>query len=123
MITRAIVIMAAVFLFTGCGGKKQEASAPVTQPQAQPAPTAATPGVQKTVPVVSPDKTSATNNTAASFIKMNYAVEDWILKNGRLPKNFEEFAANPGTGMVIPPPPSGKKYAFDSEQRVILVNR
>jgi hypothetical protein len=45
----------------------------------------------------------------------------WIGAKQRLPRNFEEFAAdNPNQ---IPPPPAGKKYAISSNWRVVLVDR
>jgi hypothetical protein len=127
MVTRAIAIMAAVFLFTGCG-KKQEASAPVTQPQAQPVAVAAPSATQPEAPasviapvVVSQSKTNA--YVAPDLGSLSRAVRTWGLQHAGMPSSFEEFAADPGPGVVIPPPPPGKKYAFDHKKHVILVNR
>jgi hypothetical protein len=53
---------------------------------------------------------------------LSSAVRIWGLNHNGMPKDFQEFAANPD-GTVIPPPPPGKKYAFDHKKHVILVNR
>jgi len=54
--------------------------------------------------------------------QLTLKLHHWIGAKQRLPRDFEEFAAdNPNQ---IPPPPAGKKYALDrSTMRVILVDR
>jgi len=43
------------------------------------------------------------------------------VRNRRPPKNFEDFAAT--SGVEIPPPPDGKRYAIDKTMHIILVKR
>jgi hypothetical protein len=45
----------------------------------------------------------------------------WIVSNRRRPGSFEEFAAT--ANITIPPPPTGKKYAFDHTMHIQLVDR
>ena len=123
MIIRAIAIMAAAFLLTGCG-KKTGTPPPVAQPPTQQP--AAAPGIQQPgTPVpVAPVVTSQTNtniNVEPDLDALSMAVRAWGLQHSGMPKDFAEFAANPN--IQIPPPPPGKKYAFDHKKHVILVNR
>ena len=120
MITRAIAIMAAAFLLTGCG-KKQEPAQPAVQtntsvPSSQLGiPTTPTPVVVVTSP-------SITNtNKEPNLDGLSYAVHAWITGYHRVPKDFEEFAAT--ANCQIPPPPPGKKYALGAKHHVILVDR
>lgn len=53
--------------------------------------------------------------------QLTHELHQWIGKKQRLPKNFEEFAAD--NASRIPPPPEGKKYAINSKWRVVLVDR
>ena len=122
MIIRAIAIMAAAFLLTGCGKKTEAppAAQPTAQPQAQPAPAPVVQQPAAPAPVV----TSQTRTNAAvapDLNAMSNAVRLWIAAYGHFPKNFEEWAATPN--YAYPPPPPGKKYAFDRKMRVVLVDR
>ena len=137
-----IAIMAAAFLLTGCG-KKSEPSSTATNTLSQPTPaqnnnTAAS--VQNTAaptqtsqtpepsgeyavephltPVVAPGTNAA---VAPDLAAMSLAVRVWVNTRHQWPKNFEEWAAAPNYS--YPPPPAGKKYAFDKKFHVILVNR
>ena len=120
---RIILILFAAFLLAGCG-KKPEASAPSTQAQA--VTTSALAAQQQSytpAPVVnsasaSPGPADAT--PAPDLTRISLAVRGWLLNHGRPPTNFEEFAAT--ASIPIPPPPAGKKYAFDSHLRVMLVD-
>jgi predicted small lipoprotein YifL len=116
MIIRAIAIMAAVFLLTGCGKKPETSTSAVqsaprqtnNQTPAVSAPAVASPG--------------QTNVTATPDLKqMTKDVHIWMANRRRIPKDFEEFAAS--VSIKFPPPPPGKKYALDKAMRVILVNR
>ena len=140
MIIRVIAIMAAAFLLTGCG-KKTESPSTVAQPEVQPAPvqknTAAP--VQKNTAAPVQISGSVTNNGgqplyAPSVVPadqrsvsgppnlqaMNTALGIWVTEHGKMPKDFEEWAASPN--IAYPPPPAGKKYAFDKKWRIVLVN-
>jgi hypothetical protein len=124
-----IVIMTASLLLTGCGNKKSEPSPVTTQPEvqpAQPAPAENTPTAEviSRPPVTAPVVTSPglTNvNMAVDFTKLNSAIRGWRFEHGRMPTNFDEFAAT--CGFYIPPPPPGKKYDFDNRLHARLINR
>ena len=112
--------MAAAVLITGCG-KKQETAAPVVPQQVQSAqPPAAAPA-----PVAPAAVSNSKTNTGPNvdLTALSYAMRPWAMSHGRWPKNFEEFAADPGPGIVIPPPPPGKKYQINNKGRIVLVNR
>jgi hypothetical protein len=149
MITRAIAIMAAVFLFTGCGGKKAETPTPVAQPQVQPvqpAPIAAAPSVtqpETPAPVAPTVAPQGKTNAVADLTAMSRATRAWMASGiSAVPHtaqpstqtqpsadasddgSFESFKKwYEARGLQIPPPPPGKKYAFDAKMHVILVNR
>ena len=122
MIIRAIAILAAAFLLTGCG-KKTEApppAQPVAQPQA-PAPTVQQPATPSPAAPVVTSQTTTKVNAEPDLDALSRAVRVWALDHDGMPRDFQEFAANPG--VVIPPPPPGKKYAFDRKKHIILVDR
>jgi len=91
-----------------------------TQPVAVAAPSVTQPETPTPI-VVSQSKTNA--YVAPDLGSLSRAVRTWGLQHTGMPNSFEEFAADPGPGVVIPPPPPGKKYAFDAKKHVILVNR
>jgi hypothetical protein len=43
------------------------------------------------------------------------------MANHRVPANFDDFAAT--AGVVIPPPPAGKKYVIRKDMHIELVNQ
>ena len=51
---------------------------------------------------------------------MNRALLSWARANNRRPKTFQEFASS--TDFQIPPPPAGKKYAFNGRGFIVLVD-
>ena len=125
MIIRAIAIMAAAFLLTGCG-KKTEApppAQPVAQPQA-PAPTVQQPATPSPAAPVVTSQTKTNANAEPDLTTLSALVRVWALDHRQVPKNFEEFATSvTSAGGTIPPPPPGKKYALDGKHHVVLVNR
>ena len=126
VIVITVAIMAAAFLFTGCGKKpktqppaappvvKQNATAPnaVQQPEETPTPVA---------PVVVPSVSTNCYTVGAPWNpqQINGRVRGWWTQHGHWPANFEEFAAT--SGIQIPPPPPGMKYMFDGRLHVRIV--
>ncbi|MEJ0090897.1 MAG: hypothetical protein WDM80_14290 [Limisphaerales bacterium] len=53
--------------------------------------------------------------------ELNRSLLRWIIGNHRRPKSFEDFAAT--SGVVIPPPPAGKKYVLGKGMHILLVDR
>jgi len=115
-----IVMVTASFVLTGCGNKKTAPSPVATQP----APNTPTPepAIQSEAPAPVAVSAGDTNvNTAPDFTKINIGIRGWRMEHGRMPTNFDEFAAT--CGFYIPPPPPGKKYTFDAKLHASLVNR
>src|SRR3954454_24150953 len=54
-----------------------------------------------------------------SASELDRALNNWVARNRRAPRSFEEFAAT--AGINIPPPPAGKRYAIDKTGHVVLV--
>jgi hypothetical protein len=53
--------------------------------------------------------------------ELDRALNDWVARNRRPPRSFEEFAAT--AGVPIPPAPQGRQYAIDKTGHVVLVKR
>jgi len=143
MIIRAVAIMAAAFLLTGCGKKPATSSTIITQTAVQPAPVQNNTVAPEQNNVAAPEQNSQTSAPSAGYTggarltpvvapgtdtgvapdlnAMSLAVRIWIRTRQQVPKDFEEWAAAPN--YAYPPPPPGKKYAFDRKYHVILVNR
>ena len=64
---------------------------------------------------------AAAPNVAPNLVELHNALGRWLGRNQRVPANFEEFAAT--AGVVIPPPPAGKKYVLTKRMEILLVNR
>jgi hypothetical protein len=74
------------------------------------------------IPVPLAQPPDAANQAAPANVRdLQKEVYKWVFQNKRRPASFEEFAAS--SNIQIPPPPPGKKYAFDHQLRVILVDR
>ena len=86
-----------------------DANAAQAAPESQPAAAAA------------PQPAVTATNSAPDLHLLNQALMGWVYKNGRRPASFEEFASS--AGVQIPPPPAGKKYAFNGRGFIVLVNR
>jgi len=120
LIGSTLIIVAVALLSSGC----KKAQPPIsteqvsTASQTNPADTDHTPVYQPSSavapagvpPVAGPD-----------LGELNRGMIRWIVANRRRPNNFEDFAAT--ANMVIPPPPTGKKYVIDSTMHIQLVNR
>jgi hypothetical protein len=127
----ALVLGAAMFA-AGCS--KSKPSTPVspapaatnTTDNTQPAETnqgsaytppepAAAPAAASAAPKVAPP-------TAPDMGQLQRALGMWLVRNRRVPANFEEFAAT--AGVTIPPPPPGKKYFIvPKTMQIKLVDR
>jgi hypothetical protein len=115
-----VVVVTLALLSTGCGKSKPPVVQAATDqntnqmltdhmPVYQP-PSSAIPAVAATQPDGGPD-----------LKELNRSLLRWILGNRRRPQNFEDFAAT--AGVVIPPPPAGKKYIIAKDMHIQLVDR
>jgi hypothetical protein len=103
VICLALILGAAMFT-TGCGKKGAEPAA----------------GATATQPAGQGDATTNTTNAAPDLRKLNHAMMQYVARNHHKPANIEEFAAK--SGIEIPPPPPGKKYAMNSRGFIVLVD-
>jgi hypothetical protein len=103
-------------LGAGCHKKAgNDAAAATNQPQAE-VPAAGAPSGTGggRVPVAAPVPVKNAS-------ELDRALSNWVARNRRAPRNFEEFAAT--AGVNIPPPPNGKRYAIDKTGHVVLIKR
>ena len=92
-----------------------KSAAATNQPQAEVPLAGANPGTGGgRVPVAAPVPVKNAS-------ELDRALTNWVARNRRAPRNFEEFAAT--AGVNIPPPPDGKRYAIDKTGHVVLVKR
>ena len=54
----------------------------------------------------------------ATLSQLALELRKYVMRTRSVPKNFEEFVAK--SGIQLPPPPAGKKYAIEN-QAVVLV--
>jgi hypothetical protein len=134
-----MLVLGAVTFMAGCG--KKETPAPVTTSTATPAtnnndatPETAQPVSQNTVtpatpaatpitpslPQVNPAEAAKADAELPALVQLNRAVIDFRMRYNRNPKSVEE--AESATGVKLPPPPAGKKYAFTSRGLIELVD-
>ena len=108
-----------VVMLTGCSKAKPTSVEPPTTQNVQQAEQDHMP-----VPAAAPAKAPvvvAQPNAEPDLAELNRAMIRWLMANRRKPANFEDFAAT--AGVVIPPPPAGKKYIVASDMHIKLVNR
>jgi hypothetical protein len=125
-------LLVAVLFSTGC---HKAIDAAATPPPA-PAPVAAAPDTNQDTlagAVVNTHAQAAaaqTDGDGRPYVKPNGepdlhvldgALLDWRFSHQRKPSTFAEFAAS--SGIAIPPPPAGKKYALAASGHIILVDR
>ena len=122
----ALVLGVALFA-TGCGKSKAPAT-PVPQPPAPSAQQADTNQVSVNTPATPPEipappnvTTNAAANAAPDMGQLQRALGMWLVRNRRVPANFEEFAAT--AGITIPPPPPGKKFIITKRMQIMIVDR
>jgi hypothetical protein len=119
-----VAIMGLALVATGCGKSK---SATVQMSGSSPVEDTNPPPVTNQMPVYQ-QPASANPATAAvqpaagpDLRELDRGLIRWIVSNHRRPGSFEEFAAT--ANITIPPPPTGKKYAFDHTMHIQLVDR
>lgn len=59
----------------------------------------------------------ASDDPQATLQQLSLELRRYVVRTHKVPRNFEEFAAN--ANVQFPPPPPGKKYAIDG-QAVVL---
>ena len=121
----ALVLGAAMFA-AGCGKKSEKPSSSATPPvQTTPdtsQPTAPSSAVNsQPAPVAPATNAAAATNAAPDLAELNRDLLRWILRNRRKPASFEDFSAT--AGVVIPPPPAGKRYVIAKDMHIQLVDR
>jgi hypothetical protein len=110
------LVCATVLLAAGCGKQAQSPTPPPPDTNAsQPAPATPATAVNAT-----PAPAVTTTNAGPDLRELNGELVSWIIQNHRRPASVEDFAAS--SGIHIPPPPPGKKYALNGRGLIILVN-
>jgi hypothetical protein len=127
------LLLATALFSTGC----HKASDAMATPPPAPAPVASAPdtnqdAVSGTVANTQPQAAAPAqaDGDGRPYVKPNGepdlhvldgALLDWRFSHQRKPTSFAEFAAS--SGIAIPPPPAGKKYALATSGHIILVDR
>ena len=60
---------------------------------------------------------AASEDSQAVLQQLSLELRRYVVRTHKIPKTFEEFAAN--SNVQFPPPPAGKKYAIEG-QAVVL---
>jgi hypothetical protein len=98
-------------LATGCG--KKETPAPAVTP-------GTTTNQQGRAPQVQVGTAANAENNLPIIQQLNRALLRYRMQNNRNPASVEELAS--AAGIQLPPPPPGKKYAFDKRGLVGLMD-
>ena len=119
----ALILGVAMFA-AGCGKKESAApSATTAAPQQTATPETANPNTAAATatnrPVYIPSMSAADTGTPV-LQQLNLSVIQYRMQNHRNPTSVEELAAF--AGVQIPPPPPGKKYAFNKRGLIVLVD-
>jgi len=118
----ALILGVAMFA-TGCGKKESAAPSATTaapeQTATQETAAATAPSPPAYVPPT-PAATAAANSGLPVLQQLNRSVIQYRIQNHRNPTSVEEVAAF--AGVQVPPPPAGKKYAFNNRGLVVLVD-
>jgi len=127
-----ILILGIALLAAGCGKKESATAAAVAATNAPEAAQAAAPSDSQPTPNVSPAPAVAkppeigvtvgpsTDSNLSSVQQLNRALLRYRMQNHRMPSSVEELASS--SGIQLPPPPAGKKYAFTGRGFVALVD-
>ena len=95
------------------GAASDAASLP---PPSQPPPGVGVPTANTPTPVV----VAENPDINATLSQLALELRKYVVRTRSVPRNFEEFVAK--SGIQVPPPPAGKKYAIEG-QSVVLVKR
>jgi hypothetical protein len=115
-----VAIVVAALFFTGCHKPKPPAVQTAVDQNTNQAAANLTPVFQQPSPV-NPATVAAQPAAGPDVRELDRGLIRWIVSNHRRPGSFEEFAAT--ANITIPPPPTGKKYAFDHTMHIQLVDR
>jgi hypothetical protein len=108
------LVLGAAMLATGCG--KKESSAPAVTS----ATTTTTTNQQGGPPQVQVEMAPNVEGNLPVMQQLNRAALRYRMQNRHNPASVEELAS--AAGIQLPPPPAGKKYAFDARGLVALVD-
>jgi hypothetical protein len=119
-IGQAGLMMALALVMAGCGDDPADNTPPPAEAGAAPDVSQYAP---RPAPQVQPQQLELPKdaNTDAVLAELNYQLKRWIVRNQRVPANFEEFVSS--AQIQVPPPPAGKKYAMGKQVKIELVNR
>jgi len=112
------LILTALTAVEGCS-QKDASTAPAPAPVTSAPPIAASPAPP--VEHVQPTAQPAAANNQPDLPELNRTLIRWIVRNKRVPANFQEFAAT--AGVAIPPPPAGQQYVIGADKHIRLVNQ
>ena len=113
----ALVLIACMYS-TGCGKPKPPATQTTTDQKISLATANQT---SEQLASTTPPTVTNQPNGEPDLKELNRSLLRWILGNRRRPKSFEDFAAT--AGIMIPPPPAGKKYVIAKDMHIQLVDR
>jgi hypothetical protein len=118
-----VLVLAATTLAVGCGKAKSSATeSPASSAQnIKQAETDHMPVYTPTAASVVAAAPNVASNAAPDLAELNRDLLRWILRNRRKPASFEDFSAT--AGVVIPPPPAGKRYVIAKDMHIQLVER
>lgn len=111
-----VLVLGMALFVAGCGKTKDSSTSAAPAPQST--------QNSSTAPAAAPQTattTQSTNNPGPDLQKLNHALLQYVVRTHHKPASFDEFASQ--SGIHIPPPPAGKKYALDSRGFIILVNQ
>jgi hypothetical protein len=113
----------ALALVAGCS---KHSPGPTEQNQARPdaaampPPSQLPPGMGNPTAAAKPAVVAPNADVNATLSQLALELRKYVMRTRSVPKNFDEFVAK--SGIQVPPPPEGKKYAIDG-QSVVLVKR
>jgi hypothetical protein len=117
----ALIWGVAIAMFaTGCGKKESAAPSATTAAPQQTATQETAAATAPSHPVYTPPAAANLDNGKPILQQLNRSLLQFKIQHNRNPTSVEELAAS--AGVQIPPPPPGKKYAFNSRGWVVLVD-
>jgi hypothetical protein len=128
-----VLVLGTAIFNAGCGKKESptpvssntpvsqvtnapDAAQPVNQTTPAPAPAVVAPLPTK----VDPAEAAKSDTDLPAIVQLNRTILSFRMQYGRNPKSVEE--AESAAGIQLPPPPVGKKYAFNNRGLIALVD-